>query len=802
MLGLDTLSIDYQARTKLLDLAVEVASSINDKAVQDKLHKAIQIRYTLKGLEHKALMDATCVDKIYLCLMSKAEINSFPVAPILDPAPTQTVICNLVECTGDGSGTSYTFANGLTLSGSEARLGGTLTLDTIFTDSRATKKGLEYAADYTSGFVSLSIPHKGYVDSHLGGKSTSAIVSAPTITQDGFVVYWDNTAGTYSLKESGTVNTTGNLTESISSILTITGGTNAVLGTGTSIQVSQASTTTSGFISSADWNTFNSKLSNTLTSGKVLVGNISNVATEQTISGDITLSNTGVAAIGAGVIVNADVSATAGIATTKLAALTASRAVSTNASGFLEASATTSTELGYVSGVTSPIQTQLNTKLPVTLTGTAAGDIIYYNGVNWVNLGIGAPAQILKVSGGLPVWQNENTPPGVPAGGTAGQYLSKIDATNYNTEWTSLTLSKVTDVTATAAEVNILDGATLTTTELNYVDGATSNLQTQINNKQEIIIGGASTITTADLIASRALMSDVNGKVAVSDTTSTELSYLNNVTGDLQSQLDSKLPTTLTNGSILIGNASNVATAQSVTGDVVISNTGVTSISAGVIVNADINASAAIAVSKLAAGTNGYVIKTVAGVPTWAAEGTGITNTAANNELMKSDGTNAVPSGLSSATLGNLTLGTGATSGDRTINVWSSSANAALSLNSQGTSAVLIKSGKFQFLDSQLTMTSDINRISCNHATNFTIHSSSKLTLNSAISATASSGSDLEITAGGNTSTGNGGNLILNPGDATGGGTDGYIKMSLLPTADPGVVGAIWNDLGTLKISI
>jgi microcystin-dependent protein len=35
--------------------------------------------------------------------------------------------------------------------------------------------------------------------------------------------------------------------------------------------------------------------------------------------------------------------------------------------------------------------------------------------------------------------------------------------------------------TATAAEINILDGATLTTTELNYVDGVTSPIQTQIN---------------------------------------------------------------------------------------------------------------------------------------------------------------------------------------------------------------------------------------------------------------------------------------------------------------------------------
>ena len=37
-----------------------------------------------------------------------------------------------------------------------------------------------------------------------------------------------------------------------------------------------------------------------------------------------------------------------------------------------------------------------------------------------------------------------------------------------------------TAITATAAELNLLDGVTATTAELNYVDGVTSNIQTQI----------------------------------------------------------------------------------------------------------------------------------------------------------------------------------------------------------------------------------------------------------------------------------------------------------------------------------
>lgn len=62
-------------------------------------------------------------------------------------------------------------------------------------------------------------------------------------------------------------------------------------------------------------------------------------------------------------IVNADVAAGAAIALSKLAALTANRALQSDGSGFVSASAVTATELGYLSGVTSAIQTQLSHKI-------------------------------------------------------------------------------------------------------------------------------------------------------------------------------------------------------------------------------------------------------------------------------------------------------------------------------------------------------------------------------------------------------------------------------------------------------
>jgi len=54
------------------------------------------------------------------------------------------------------------------------------------------------------------------------------------------------------------------------------------------------------------------------------------------------------------------------IALNKITALTASRAVVSDGSGFLSAATTTATEIGYVNGVTSAIQTQLNAKAPST----------------------------------------------------------------------------------------------------------------------------------------------------------------------------------------------------------------------------------------------------------------------------------------------------------------------------------------------------------------------------------------------------------------------------------------------------
>ena len=125
---------------------------------------------------------------------------------------------------------------------------------------------------------------------------------------------------------------------------------------------------------------------------------------------------------------------------------------------------------------------------------------------------------------------------------------------------TAAELNILDGVTASAAELNILDGATLSTTELNYVDGVTSAIQTQLDGKQPIISG----------------------------VSNTEIGYLDGVTSAIQTQLDSKAP----------------IASPTFTGTVTLPSGTVTSdmILNGTIVNADINASAAIAKTKLDLG--------------------------------------------------------------------------------------------------------------------------------------------------------------------------------------------------------
>ena len=150
------------------------------------------------------------------------------------------------------------------------------------------------------------------------------------------------------LKDDGT--TFGSLTQSGGELLVKSGSTPT-----TALTMSGANVTIAGDLTiSGDDLTMA-----TNTSGAALIGDGTNF-NPVVISGDIAIGTTGTAAIGSAVIVNADVSSSAAIAFSKMADLTASRALYSNGSGDVTVSDVTSTELGYLDGVTSAIQTQID----------------------------------------------------------------------------------------------------------------------------------------------------------------------------------------------------------------------------------------------------------------------------------------------------------------------------------------------------------------------------------------------------------------------------------------------------------
>lgn len=77
-----------------------------------------------------------------------------------------------------------------------------------------------------------------------------------------------------------------------------------------------------------------------------------------------------------------------------------------------------------------------------------------------------------------------------------------------------------------------------------YKDDQDVATKKNVDAKQDKITGAATTITSSDLTANRALIANGSGKVAVSDITSTELGYLDGVTSNVQTQLNSKVPNT------------------------------------------------------------------------------------------------------------------------------------------------------------------------------------------------------------------------------------------------------------------
>ncbi len=153
---------------------------------------------------------------------------------------------------------------------------------------------------------------------------------------------------------------------------------------------------------------------------------------DNVVSGDVTIADTGVAAIGSGVIVNDDINASAAISVSKTALVDGTGLTLTGDTLSVDASQTQITAVGTIA--------------TGTWQGTAIADAYV--------------ADNLTISGG--------TVDNSVIGGTTAAAGTFTNLTASGT----LTLGG-TAVTSTAAEINLLDGVTATTAEINYLDVTT-----------------------------------------------------------------------------------------------------------------------------------------------------------------------------------------------------------------------------------------------------------------------------------------------------------------------------------------
>ena len=271
-------------------------------------------------------------------------------------------------------------------------------------------------------------------------------------------------------------------------------------------------------------------------------------STFSTVSGDITINSAGVAAIGSGVIVNADINASAAIAVSKLAAST-------------------------ISGVT--LGNNLNAlTISTGLSGTS------YNGSSAVTIAIDSTVATL----------------------TGIQTLT-------NKTLTSPTISSPNFGSSNLTTTGTIQGAGITSTSgLTVVGSITSSGANSIisGSFSGSYVGDGSGLSgvAASFPTNAGTVPDTNFKYYAQNGAAQSVyitqAYLADGLAGSGLSADS--------GRLHVNSGSLVAyytgsTFSKVSGDITISSAGVAAIGSGVIVNADINASAAIAVSKLAAST-------------------------------------------------------------------------------------------------------------------------------------------------------------------------------------------------------
>lgn len=277
------------------------------------------------------------------------------------------------------------------------------------------------------------------------------------------------------------------------------------------------------------------------------------------------------------------------------ASYTNDRAIVSNGSGQLSVSSTTATEIGYVSGVTSSIQNQINDRVPYTgATGNVdlgANDLGAANLIASGQISSGA-RDTMVINGGAVtsnIQANSDTMAVIEShthSNTAGNGAICYHARSRGTT-ASPAIVQNGDILGIIAAVGYdgtdyaiggwitwqvdgepgTDDMPVAMVFATTPDGADSPVE-----RMRITPAGA--VGVAGLTASRALVTNASKELASSSVTDTELGYVSGVTGAIQTQLNAKLPVadpSATGTMSVTGNSANgsLLVTQSTAGQVV-----------------------------------------------------------------------------------------------------------------------------------------------------------------------------------------------------------------------------------------
>ena len=169
----------------------------------------------------------------------------------------------------------------------------------------------------------------------------------------------------------------------------------------------------------------------------------------------------------------------------------------TDANKAATTSSISTTKLGYLTDVTSNIQSQINGKCPKTLSTGNRVVITDASGNITISTALTDPSKLQYLSGvtGDIQTQLNNKAPSNHTSNTT-LHVSTTERSTWNAKQDS-TLATANAVVVTDANKKILASTTITTTELGYLDGVTSSVQTQLNGKAPSSHVGDSTHITS-----------------------------------------------------------------------------------------------------------------------------------------------------------------------------------------------------------------------------------------------------------------------------------------------------------------